>query len=315
VTNEKGATVSGVAYAILLSLSASVTNAGVIVSSEAGDVGSAAVSLAGGGSVTNEKGGSISAGFYGVQVESGSGVVTNAGTISAVDPITNAPEDSVVFSAGTTDNWLVVDPGAVFVGVADATQATDSTLELARGTSAISGIGTTEFLGFNTLAVDNHADWTLSGASTIATVLDKGLLQVSDGAFDISTAIDPASTGTFEIATGATLDVAAAVGADTTMMFTPGSEVVIGDFAKFGENIGTRQYQGSLLTDFGGSTIDLEGFSMTDLQSSFSNHSGLLQLSNGDSQVATLDFQTSTLGAGTFHFASDGNNGVLITHS
>jgi hypothetical protein len=40
----------------------------------------------------------------------------------------------------------------------------------------------------------------------------------------------------------------------------------------------------SLLKDFGGSTIDLEGFSMTGLQSSFSNHSGLLQLSNGDSQ-------------------------------
>jgi hypothetical protein len=310
VTNEKGGTISGVAAAISTNLSGSVINAGVISND-----GRSGVTLGDGGSVINEKGGSISAASNAVQVEAGSGVVTNAGTISAVDPNTNAPEDSVVFSAGTTDNWLIVDPGAVFVGVADATQATDSTLELARGTGAISGIGTTEFLGFNTLAVDNHADWTLSGANTIATVLDKGLLQVSDGAFDISTAIDPDSTGTFEIAAGATLDVAAALGADTTMMFTAGSEVVIGDFAQFGENIGTRQYQGSLLTGFGGSTIDLDGFSMTDLQSSFSKHSGLLQLSNGDSQMATLDFQTSTLGAGTFHFASDGNNGVLITHS
>ena len=42
---------------------------------------------------------------------------------------------------------------------------------------------------------------------------------------------------------------------------------------------------------------------------------GLLQITNSSSQVATLDFQNSTLGTGSFSFASDGSGGIKITHS
>ena len=43
---------------------------------------------------------------------------------------------------------------------------------------------------------------------------------------------------------------------------------------------------------------------------------GLLQVTNGSSQVATLDFQNSTLGSGSFNpVASDGSGGIKITHT
>ena len=83
----------------------------------------------------------------------------------------------------------------------------------------------------------------------------------------------------------------------------------------FGRNVGVSDYAGSLLKDFEGSTIDLKDFDVTGLHETFSASSGLLQLTNSASQTATLDFQTSSLSAGTFHFASDGGSGVLITQS
>jgi len=52
----------------------------------------------------------------------------------------------------------VINPGAVFSGSADATAATNSTIELVKGTGAISGIGVGNFLGFNTLKVDARAN-------------------------------------------------------------------------------------------------------------------------------------------------------------
>jgi hypothetical protein len=47
----------------------------------------------------------------------------------------------------------------------------------------------------------------------------------------------------------------------------------------------------------------------------YDSSSGLLQLSNGAGQAATLDFQNSTLGAGAFQFAADGSGGMLLTHA
>ncbi len=99
------------------------------------------------------------------------------------------------------------------------------------------------------------------------------------------------------------------------MSFNTASELVVDDFALFGQNVGTSDYAGSLLKHFSGSTIDLKDFGIAGLHDGFSPSSGLLQLTNSASQMATLDFQTSSLGVGTFHFNSDGSSGVLITHS
>ena len=47
----------------------------------------------------------------------------------------------------------------------------------------------------------------------------------------------------------------------------------------------------------------------------YNSSTGILQVSNGASQVASLDFQNSSLGSGTFHAASDGVKGIFITHA
>jgi hypothetical protein len=298
VTNSEGATIAG---SVVSGGTGVVTNAGTI----SGSSGFIGVMLSPGGSVTNDGGGSISGDLAGVRIGGGTGVVTNAGTISG----------GVLFAAGTTDNRLIIKPGAVFNGAASATAATDSTIELTRGVGAISGIGDGNFVGFNTLAVDDGANWTLSGANnTIATVLNDGQLEVAGG-LQVSTAVDPGSTGVFKLAAGSNLEIASAIGINSKVSFDGGSELVVDDFRLLGQDVGTDNCAGPLLKDFGSSTIDLKDFSIDGLQSSFSKSTGLLQLSNCASQMATLYFQKSGLGAGAFNFTSDGSNGVLITHS
>jgi hypothetical protein len=72
-----------------------------------------------------------------------------------------------------------------------------------------------------------------------------------------------------------------------------------------------------VLQNFGGDgTVDLKNFSSANIASSFTVSSGILQLQlNNGTEKATLDFQNSGLYGGSFHFASDGVSGVLITRS
>jgi hypothetical protein len=291
-----------------------VTNGGSITAEEAG--AGAGVELNGGGVVTNIKGGSITASNFGgpfagvnagVEITGGSGTVTNGGTISGVT-------DSVLFGPGTANNLLIIDPGAVFSGAADATGTTNSKIELTPGSGAISGVGDGQFIGFSALLVDLGATWAISGPNTIGTVVDDGTLDVS-GSLTVSTAVSPTSTGLFDLAGGSTVEVAAALGISSKMRFDAGSELVVDNAGLFGENVGTRHYAGTLLEDFGGATIDIEDFSASGLKMSYSSHTGLLQLTNSASQVATLDFQNSSLGSGTFRFGSDPSGGLLITHA
>ncbi len=340
VTNGKGGSISGTGFAAdggigvkITGGSGIVTNHGVIGGSpyfsagveiadgwgmvtNSGSISAeTGVSLASGGLVINGKGGSITGGpatilgrsADGVLISGGSGMITNEGTISGAT-------HSVLFDAGTNHNRLVIEPGAVFNGSADATAATNSTIELTQGTGAISGIGNGQFLGFNTLVADRGANWTLNGPNTIETVLNDGKLDVSGG-LAVSTAVDPNSTGLFKLDGSSVLEIAAAIGANSKVGFYTGSELVVDDFTLFGQNVGTSHYAGSLLKDFGGSTIDLKDFGIAGLQEGFSAGSGLLQLTNSASQMATLAFQTSSLGTGTFHFASDGSSGIFITYS
>jgi hypothetical protein len=145
-------------------------------------------------------------------------------------------------------------------------------------------------------------------------VLNDGELEVSGG-LAASAAIDPASTGMFILDGGSTLEVAQALGAETSINFTTGSDLVADHAALFGENVGASSYAGSLLQDFGGSTIDVKDFGITGLTMIYTAGTGLLQLGNSANQMATLDFQNSSVGAGTFHFSGDGGSGVPITHS
>lgn len=290
-----------------LEVDGSIMNKGTISGTGSGlGVTSAGVEI-NAGSVTNEVGGLIKGVAYGIATGNGPVTVTNDGTISG-------GTDSVLFGAGSTGNRLVIAPAAIFKGAADATQATDSTIELTAGTGAIKGIGNGGFVGFNELDADAGGNWTLKGANSIATVLNDGKLEVSGGLV-VTTAIDPNSTGTFVLDPHATLEVGEALGAQSSIDFNQGSELVVDHFALFGQNVGTASYAGPLLKDFGGSTIDLEGFGLGGLVDSYSSSSGLLQLTNSAAQVATLDLQPSGLGAGTFSFKSDGSGGTLISHA
>ncbi len=296
--------ISGGAGGVYLFDGGSVTNTGTIAATS-GLVASG-VWLASGGVVTNGKNGSISGCGDGIRTLSGSATIVNAGTISG-------GTNSVVFDPGTSGNRLVIEPGAVFKGAADATGTSGSTIELAGGKGAISGINSGQFLGFDRLAVDGDANWSVAGSDTIAAVLNDGVLSVSGGLV-VSGAIDPDSSGVFKLDSGSTFNVANAIGSDTKISFAAGSELVIDHFGMFGQNVGNGEYAGSLLDKFRNATIDLKDFGFGDVKSMFSAASGLLQLTNDAAQAATLDFNASNFGAGAFHFASDGTGGTLITH-
>jgi hypothetical protein len=64
---------------------------------------------------------------------------------------------------GDAVNRLIVDPGAEFTGIVEAVAGAANTLELA-GTSpgTISGLGT-QYIGFQTVAIDSGARWTVGG--------------------------------------------------------------------------------------------------------------------------------------------------------
>jgi hypothetical protein len=227
-----------------------------------------------GGSVTNDTGASITGSTFGVFMTGGASTLTNAGTISGTT-------DAVDFT-GTAANRLIVDPGAAFVGNVVAA-GTTNTLELASGTGTIGSVGTA-FGNFQTLAVDAGGNWTLTGANTTTSVLDAGAL-----------------------------DIAGTLNATSIAFQGSGSELLIDNAATFGSNVGTLSYTGPQLQDFiGGDKVDLKTISSVGATFSYNAMTGLLQITNSAHQVATLDFQNSSLGSGSFELASDGGAGTFV---
>jgi hypothetical protein len=301
LTNASGASISGTVAGIAAGGgAATLANFGTISALVSGGTGA---DIEHGGSVTNFAGASMSGSTFGVFL-SGGGTVTNAGAISG-------GSYAVDFTTSAT-NRLVVDPGAVFTG---GVNGGTGTLELAGGTGAIGGIDTGVFNHFQTLAVDAGATWTLAGSDTAPTVLNNGTI-VTAGSLVVSTAIDPNSTGLFQLGNGSTSEFAADLGTQAQMMFLGSSRLVVDNTASFGINVGTTSYAGPQLQDFiAGDTIDLKNLSSAGAALNYDSSSGILQISNSANQAASLSFQTSSLGSGAFQVASDGASGVLITHS
>jgi len=305
VTNRSGAFISGATAGISFTgESGTLANAGSISASGSGGAGA---DLEAGGRVSNAAGGSISGSQFGVFITGGSGTVANAGTLSG-------GTYAAKFSGGGT-NTLVIEPGAVFVGAVGGSTApgASNTLEFAGGSSGTSGVGTGQFFNFQTLAVDAGSTVTLNGPNTIPTVLDNGTVEIA-GSLDVTTAIDPQSAGIFRLDSGSRLDVAAAVGTNTTMSFISPSELAIDDVGAFGSHVGDPlAYAGPLLAEFGaGDVIDLRNFGFAGVTLNPLTPNGVLQVANG-SQTADLAFQSASLGAGQFHASSDGGTGTLIT--
>ena len=305
VTNAAGASITGGNNGVYVKYRAAgtVTNSGHIAGTASGSTG---VDLAHGGSLTNTSTGSITGISFGVFLAGAAATVTNAGTISG-------GSYAVDFTASAT-NRLILDPGAVFVGNVTANSSGTNTLELAGGSGAgsIGGVGTA-FKHFQTLAVDAGAIWTLTSTNTAPTVLDNGTLNIA-GSLVVSSAINPASTGIFQLQAGAKLETAAATGTKTQINFLGSSQLTIDNVSSFGTNVGTASYAGPLLEDFvNGDKIDLKNFSSTGVSFSYNSSTGVLQMSNGSSQHASLDFQAASLGSASFQFSSDGAGGTFVT--
>jgi fibronectin-binding autotransporter adhesin len=261
----------------------------------------------------------------------GAGTVENFGTISGTTGVwfiagatgTVIDAGSIVSSDGATGtavflrtaaSRVVADPGATFVG---KVLGGGGTLELAAGSTAgaTGGIGTA-FAQFSTLTVDPAANWTLQGGNVIGTVVDDGTLALAAGAtLAVTAAVDPASTGIFELNAGALLSIAADPGTADRIAFLAGATLDVLHAAQFGTGVGTPGYAGPLIESFSsGDTIDLKDIIAAGATMSFTEATGLLQIASGASNASLL-FDTASLGSGTFHLGDDSTGHLLVTHS
>ena len=193
-----------------------------------------------------------------------------AGLITNLGTITGASY-AVDLTFSSASNQVVVRPGAVFNGLVSGG---NGTLELAAGSGAagtlIGTIGGTSgsFQNFSQLVVDVGAAWALSGALQITTVQLSGSLEVAS---------DTTSSSQINFASGAKLTI------DNAASFA-----------------------GPLLSNFtAGDIVDIKSFSAAGATISYNSSTGVARIKNG-SQTATLNFKTSTLGAGAPQVASDG---------
>jgi hypothetical protein len=327
VTNNAGGTITGTAFAIYdLGGSSSVSNAaGASMTSgsvtifmrgdgnkvtNSGTITSpfnTSVELYGNGDVvTNTAGATISAGAYAVFL-GGPGTVENLGSLSG-------GSYAVDFSVNSSANLLQVGAGATFTG---SVNGDGGAIELlSGGAGTIGGISNSgQFWGFQSLNADAGGAWTLTGSDAIANVINNGALSVN-GSLDVTSALNAASTGAFDLGAGGILEVASATGAQTAMDFLGASQLVVDNAALFGTGVGGTSYLGSQLENFGaGDSIDLHNFSASGATPTYNSSSGLLQLSSGGA-LATLDFQQSTLGGTHFSLAADASgSGLLITRT
>jgi hypothetical protein len=297
-TGSNAGSISGNSEGVRLTAGGSITNSGTISST-----GAAGADLGGAGNVTNNSGGSISGSWAGVYVNGGPWTVTNAGTMSGASY-------ALDFASSNSANRLIVDPGAVFNGMVNGGTGT---LELASGSGSIGAINSGSFNNFQALAVDTGGNWTLNGGNNnVANVTNNGALSIASW-LDVSSAIDPSSTGQFDLQAGSFLEVASALGSQSVMDFLGNSELIVDNAGQFGTNVGTSSYAGPQLADFGsGDNVDIHNFANSGVALNFNQSNGLLQITNGANQVATLDFQTSSLGTGNFQAYGDGGGGIQI---
>ena len=143
-----------------------------------------------------------------------------------------------------------------------------------------------------------------------------GTVEATGGTLDLAGSVDPASSGLFAINTASLLEIAADTGTTNTMRFIGSSgELAIDAVAQFGTHVGQASYTGPLIENFGaGGSIDLKNMGFAGaIIDNYAPGTGLLQLRNG-AVVATLAFQNSSLGAGSFHIDDDGSGHVLVSH-
>ncbi|MCX7380748.1 MAG: hypothetical protein NT133_04845, partial [Alphaproteobacteria bacterium] len=310
ITGLNGVSVGGTSTAVITNGTSGST--GALISGAAGNITSAAgISIFGSASANVTNFGTIS-GYNGIfsTVTAGNTTVTNSGSIIA----TGTAGAAILFGSG--NDRLIISPGAVFTGGVFG-GAGSNTIELAAAAGPagnISGIGT-NFSAFSTLVVDPAARWNTSGANTIPTIQNKGVITLTNGG-TLTASIDPASTGTFMINTTTVLDVTSDTGNANFIRFLGTGTLAIEHASTFGQNVGTPGYTGPTIKNFiAGDKIDLKDVAFgAGLAFTYDAVAGLLNITLGGSGVASMRFETATLGVGTFHAVNDGSGFTLITH-
>jgi hypothetical protein len=128
-------------------------------------------------------------------------------------------------------------------------------------------------------------------------------------------AVDPASTGIFELNAGALLSIAADTGSADRIAFIASSMLDVLHAAQFGSLVGSSAYAGPLIVGFGpGATVDLKDIAAAGASMTYTAATGLLQIASGASKASLL-FDTASLGSGGFHLGNDGTGHLLVTHS
>ena len=211
---------------------------------------------------------------------------------------------------------LTVAGSGHLLGFGTVQDAVDSSgrIEAQGGTLTVTGAIT----GSGNLQADAGATLSLTGASnTAAVVRDNGTITVgTDDSLHVTGSVDPASTGVFSLSANAILEVLADTCAGTKIDFLSGAKLVVDVAGEFGSNIGLPTYTGPLIEDFtAGDKIDLKNVLLSGASSVFDAASGLLQLSRAGANVATLHFDTASLGSGSFNLGNDGGGHILLTHA
>ena len=248
ITVDAGGTVDGAGNGIKIrsgnSGYARVTNAGTII----GGGGGIVMAATNYGVVTNLAGGLVE-GSAGISTNT----VVNAGTI-----IGTAGEAVSLSNSGAR---LVVDPGAVFGGIAAAAVTASANLEFAVGTAAgtFAGLGS-QYTGFATTTIDPGAAWSANGANTLAagyTLLDQGALTIAGTL---------AGPGTVSLAAGITLDVAS-----TGTLAAPVTGLAGGTIELAGTAATYGALSGGMLTLTGGPTLAVPGLAYARVSQANSN--------------------------------------------
>jgi hypothetical protein len=323
---DTAATISG-AYAVTVGGGAgTVNNFGSIIGSANGY----GVVLDYGGTITNGSSTDKTASIAGSYAVEGGTIITNYGIIKG--------SYQAIYTSGKIINYgsivggssgiaisltptgrLVEEPGSTITG---SVIGGGGTLELASGGSAgsITNFGSgTALSGFGTVDVDASSTWTFSGTNIVGNIVNNGTAAIAAaGSLSVTSSVDPSSSGIFLLKGNAAFEVAAALGTNEKIQFlsgTTGNKLTIDKASSFGTHVGTSSYAGALLENFvAGDLIDLRGISNSGLQLAYSSSSNELQITGAGGALATLKFQGSTLGSGSFHIGSDGSGGTFITH-